>query len=448
MVDTGRVAEMMGVTRPQVYELVRRGQLKAVTFPGSGNSLIYRFRIGDVQRAMHRKGNGVRIRKMVPSAGWDFPEEATRRGRPRIAIDVARAETLRNSGLSYVEIARELGVSAPTVAKSLHRARPRPVFDADKAVSMRRGGARVSDIAIELGVTTDIVYKVLREQAPVLLRPPRFRSNDMIDRMIAMRRSGSTYKEIGAEFGMPGQTVGKAFKTMGISVLPTRLGAPRKQFDIARALDMRSEGKTYGEIGRELGLSSTTVARAIRENSGLKGSMFNFDIKRAVKMRREGYGFAAISKAVGVSRPTVTNAIKLKLLSSQIRRPRFDLARAIQMRREPKSYRAIAKALGVSIGTIAKHLHARVKEVDLSRGPRSEEKRAQRAAENSVWVESISTEPARPSRLTPDGAASMPPLIPSAQLGRPPKHTTPVASHRAEASRPHLSHHAHHAKNP
>jgi DNA-binding CsgD family transcriptional regulator len=211
---------------------------------------------------------------------------------------------------------------------------------------------------------------------------------------------------------------------------------------------MRREGRTYGEIGKELNLSSTTVARAIRENSGLKGSMFNFDVRRAVKMRREGHGFAAIAKAVGVSRPTVTNAIKLKLLSSQIRRPRFDLARAIQMRREPKSYRAIARELGVSIGTIAKHLHARVKEIDLSRGPRSDEKRAERAAQNGDWVESISTQPARPAVAKPDGEARSAPAMPSIQLGRPPKHSEGPITHRPEASRPHLSHHAHHAKNP
>lgn len=42
---------------------------------------------------------------------------ARRRGRPRIAVDVARAEELRRSGVSQVEASRQLGVSVRTVRR-------------------------------------------------------------------------------------------------------------------------------------------------------------------------------------------------------------------------------------------------------------------------------------------------------------------------------------------
>ncbi len=394
MIDVGQASEMMGISRQSVHALVRSGQLNAITFSGAGGSPIYRFRPSEVEKAIRRTKNQGRVNTVFSMDEWEPPPPRpplgmSRRGRPRIVFDLDRAEALRRSGLGFVEIAREVGVSSTTVANALRTGqreilrgpgRPSLQFDVQKAIDLRREGKNFSEIALEIGVSAPTISKVVREAAPELLRPSGFRDNDAVARMVAMRRGGATYKEIGAAFGMHGQTIANGFKSMGIRSPSIHRGVPRARFDVARAVEMRRSGKSYKQIGQEFGLCNSTVARAIKENSGLKGSTFNFDIKKAMEMRRKGYGFVAISKAVGASRPTVTNAIKIKMLSAPIRQfqPGFDITRAKDMRRARMSYRAIAEALGSNAQTVATHLKNRGMDVNMKYGPRFDLKLARR----------------------------------------------------------------------
>lgn len=387
MIDVARASEMMGISPQSVRELVRTRQLPAIPFTGTGGAPIYRFRPSDVDRAIRRIHNAQGFSPFYAASKWQPPPPrpslgTSRRGRPRIAFDLARAEELRKSGMGYLEIARKVGVSSTTVANALRNGqreiyngpgRPSIQFDLDKAIALRRAGKTYVEIAAEFdGVSTGTLSKAVREAAPELLRPPGFRDSDVVARMLTMRRGGATFKEIGEAFALSTEQVAHGFKSLGIRSPRVRRGIPRAQFDISRAVEMRHAGKTYSEIAREFGLASATVTRAIRENSGLKGSLFAFDISLAMKMRRDGYGFAAISKAVGVSRPTVTNAIKIKMLSEPVRnlQPPFDLATACDMRRQRKSFKAIGEALGVGAQTVAIHLKRRGLEPKVRSGPR------------------------------------------------------------------------------
>lgn len=395
MIDVGRASEIMGISRQSVHTMVRSGQLHAINFSGPGGNPVYRFRPSEVERAMLRtRGGGDRQSEATFLAEWEPPPPRSvsgnsRRGRPRIQFDLARAEELRKAGLGYVEIARQVGVSSTTVANALRTGRreifkgpgrPSIEFDLEEAIAKRRAGATFSEIGVELGVSGGTISKAVREAAPELLRAPGFRDNDVVARMVAMRRAGATYKEIGAAFGMHGQSIANGFNSMGIRSPRIFRGVPRAQFDVPRAVEMRKSGMSYSQIGKEFGLCNTTIARAIRESSGLKGSLFNFDIKKALKMRREGYGFVEISKAVGASRPTVTNAIKLKMLSTPVRQflPGFDVAKAKEMRRARKSYRAIAEALGTTAQAVSTSLKRRGIDVNMKYGPRFDLKLAKR----------------------------------------------------------------------
>jgi DNA-binding CsgD family transcriptional regulator len=311
---------------------------------------------------------------------------------------------LRKAGKGYLEIGRELGVSSTTVANALRNGqreiysgpgRPSIEFDLEKAVALRRQGKTFIEIAAELGgISTGTLSKAVREAAPELMRAPGFRDNDAVAQMATMRRGGATLKQIGEAFGISPDQVAHGFKALGIRSPRVRGGVPRAQFDVPRALEMRRAGRTYAEIAREFGLSSVTVTRAIRENSGLKGSMFGFDIKLALKMRREGYGYAEISKAVGASRPTVTNAIKIKMLSAPVRRFKasFDFEQALAMRRERKSYRAIAEALGVSTQTVASRLKRSGVQTNGHSGPRFNLELARRLHGEGVSLREIAAQ--------------------------------------------------------
>lgn len=377
----------MGISTQNLRALVRSGQLTAVTFPGSGGAPVYRFRPSDVDRAIRRIHNAKGFSPIYSKSVWKAPPPRPRsgmagRGRPRIAFDLARAEELRKAGKGYVEIAREVGVSSTTVANALRTGRREILsgpgrrsveFDLDKAIALRRAGKTFVDIAAELGgISPGTLSNAVRAAAPELTRPPGFRDRDAVARMLTMRREGASYRQIGEAFGLRADAVARGLKALGIHTPPIRRGAPRAQIDIPRALQMRRDGFTYARIAQEFGVNTATMARAIRDNSGLKGSMFAFDIKRAMEMRRQGHGYAAIAKAVGVSRPTVTNAIKLKMLSEPARNsePPFEIEQAAQMRRERKSYKAIGAALGVSAHTVAIHLKRSGMEVKVQLSPR------------------------------------------------------------------------------
>ncbi|HWE84184.1 MAG TPA: hypothetical protein VG267_04525 [Terracidiphilus sp.] len=411
MIDVARASELMGISPANVRALVRNRQLNAITFPGSAGNIIYRFRLSDIDRAIRRTRNEKGFSPIYANSAWTPPppprppRDMSRRGRPRIAFDVDRAEALRKGGMGLAEIAREIGVSSTTIANALRTGqreilrgpgRPSIEFDLEKAIAMRRQGSTFAEIAAELGrMSPATISKAVREAAPELSRPPGFRDNDVVARMVTMRRGGATYREIGLAFGLETLSVVSGFKSLGIYTPRVNQRGPRKQFDFARAVEMRRAGLSYAQIGKELGgLAATTVARGIRENSGLKGSLFNFDIKLALKMRRQGYGFVAISKAVGASRPTVTNAINIKMLSSPIRQfqPRFDVAKAKEMRRARKSYQAIAKELGVSAQTVSKHLKSRGVEVNVKYGPRFDLKLAKRLRREGKSIEEIAAE--------------------------------------------------------
>jgi len=410
LVDVARASEMMGISPQHVRALVRARQLRAIKFSSSGSNPVYRFRPSDIDRAIRKTRNSKGFSSIYAASKWAppprQPRDASRMGRPRIAFDVARAEELRKQGMGYVDIGREVGVSSTTVANALRfgrreifarPGRPSIELDLEKAIALRRAGASFARIAAELGgVSPATVSKAVRETAPELSRPQGFRDkdNDAVARMVSMRRGGASYRAIGAAFGLDGQTVADGFRSLGIRI--PRMKPPLRQFDIQRAVQMRREGFTFAEIGKELGgLAAPTVARGIRENSGLKGSLFNFDIKLALKMRREGYGYVAISKAVGASRPTVTNAIKLRMLSAPPLRPfqpRFDVDKAKEMRRAHKSYRAIAEALGVSSTTISKYFRSQGDDIKTIYGPRFDLELARQLQHEDKSLEEIAAE--------------------------------------------------------
>ncbi|HUY95182.1 MAG TPA: helix-turn-helix domain-containing protein [Terracidiphilus sp.] len=388
LIDVARAAEVMGISTQNLRALVRSGQLAAITFAGSGGTPVYRFRPSDVDRAIRRIHNAKGFSAVYADSVWKAPPPrprqgmSSRRGRPPIAFDLARAEELRKAGKGYVEIAREVGVSSTTVANALRSGRREILsgpgrrsveFDLEKAVALRREGKTFVEIAAELGgISTGIVSNAVRAAAPELARPAGFRDRDAVARMLTMRREGASYREIGDAFGLRADTVARGLRPFGIRTPPVRRGAPRAEIDSSRALQMRRDGSSYARIAQEFGVNTATVSRAIRQNSGLKGSKFAFDIKRAMEMRRQGCGYAAIAKAVGVSRPTVTNAIKVKMLSVAARNPEppFLIDVAARMRRERKSYKAIGAALGVSAQTVAIHLKRRGVQVNVQSGPR------------------------------------------------------------------------------
>lgn len=400
MIGLTKTASMMGISRESVLALVKTRQLHATSFVEDDGKVTYRFRQSDVERAMSQPQRKLEERQGLEPKSPKPKKQASRRGRQWLRFDVEYAAALHDAGISFEEMAWDFGVSPKIVARAVLARRGeashqfgkrRAIFDLDRAIELRRAGKTFAEIAAEIGgAPASIIRNAVREAAPETRNPLGFRDLAAVKRMLAMRRGGATYEEIGVAFGLGLPQVIHGFKVLGIGTPRINRGV-RKEFDVARAVEMRRSGETYRAIAREFGLSVTTVTRAIRENSGLKGSKFAFDIDRAMKMRREGHSYGEIAKAVGASRPTVMNAIKIKMLSSPMGliKPRFDLAQARTMRRADMTYRAIAKALGVSPGSVARHLKREGDAVNSKYGPRFDLQQARQMQGNGASLPEI-----------------------------------------------------------
>jgi DNA invertase Pin-like site-specific DNA recombinase len=66
------------------------------------------------------------IRERVKAGMKNARAKGTRIGRPRVAVDTTRIAALRESGLSWPAIAREMGVSVGTVYQAARRLSKRP----------------------------------------------------------------------------------------------------------------------------------------------------------------------------------------------------------------------------------------------------------------------------------------------------------------------------------
>lgn len=110
-------------------------------------------------------------------------------------------------------------------------------------------------------VRRDLVRKYIQTYGDV---PAKKVSKYKIDRMKKLRAEGKTYKEIGAKLGVSDTTVRKYIAPNK----DTRARAGRSNITdemVVRMKQLRSEGKSYKDIGVELGVSDFAVRKYISD---------------------------------------------------------------------------------------------------------------------------------------------------------------------------------------
>lgn len=182
-------------------------------------------------------------------------------------------------------------------------------------------------------------------------------------RIQEMRNAGRSFVEIGHQFGVSSTTIANALRTGQTQVLPGP-GRPRIRVDdqtLEKAIARRREGAGFMDIATELGVSSGIIRNAVRDAApellNPPGFRDHGAVTRMVDMRRSGATFNEIGAEFGLHGSSVSSGFKaMGIHTPPVKRgghkANVDVARAMEMRRSGMTYVQIAKEFGVCIPTI------------------------------------------------------------------------------------------------
>lgn len=284
------------------------------------------------------------------------------RQRPGKKVDPERDAAILEayeSGQSTIEIAKQFGLTPPTVKWSVARAggtlrnkrdamtlayeRGRRTKDTtvtheqkSALVAGYQAGKAVEEITREVGVSDTTLYQALRDQG-VPIRNSDYSRFDSPERDGEIRRlyeAGSNTHELGERFHLSAIAVNRAIRraggtirsisearrleaAKGVQVGPTSGPTGRKSAELEQAICQGYQaGRSSWDLGAEFKIGSETVLRILRRHGvpvrrgGPPGGLSPEDQEKARSRFREGATVRALAREFGVSRSAVRNAVK------------------------------------------------------------------------------------------------------------------------------------------
>ena len=275
-------------------------------------------------------------------------------------VDVARASEMIGVSLQKVrDLVRSRKLHATTFSGHgdalIYRFRP---SDIDRAIR------RIHNAKGFSAPYADAKWQVPPQAAPaVAFRAGRPRVAFDLDRARELRDAGMGYAKIALEVGVSSTTVANALRN-GRTEIHTSPGRPGAAIDLDKALALRREGKTYAEIAAELGVSQAIISRAVRQSAPElmrpPGFRDNEAIVGMLAMLRDGASFTKIGEAFNLTSAQIAHGFRaLGIINPRGNRDRFhfDIPRAMEMRRAGKTYREIGKEFGLSAAIISHSIH-------------------------------------------------------------------------------------------
>lgn len=114
--------------------------------------------------------------KMVPVEKIEPRKETTRNGGPQRKVDREKAQELRNTGMTTVEIAKQLGCCVQTIRNNTKPPANISDFDRGKAQALRDAGWTITQIAEEMGCTKELIHSMTHP--PVQKKP---KANEFVE---------------------------------------------------------------------------------------------------------------------------------------------------------------------------------------------------------------------------------------------------------------------------
>lgn len=230
-----------------------------------------------------------------------------------------------------------------------------------QAAALRTEGKTIKEIisALDGRVTTHTLSRYLSRLGVLFPR----QALD-VERFNTMSKEGLSLAAIAREFGMKKTTLQSKVKVYrhvhGFDSIQTTKpvrGRQPSRINIEQLTALRQDGKTYREIGLVCDLSSSKVAKVVRQHgitAGARISQSRINIEQLTALRQDGKSYPEIAKVFGVSKYAIARAAK----RHGVVKPWVKMERAAAMRREGKGNRQIAEELGVTCNNVANLVHS------------------------------------------------------------------------------------------
>lgn len=117
--------------------------------------------------------------KMVPVEKIEPRREETTNGGPQRKVDREKAQELRDSGMTTVEIAKQLGCCVQTIRNNTKPPANISDFDRGKAQALRDAGWTVTQIAEEMGCAKELIHSMTHPPVPKKPKANEFIEDDI-----------------------------------------------------------------------------------------------------------------------------------------------------------------------------------------------------------------------------------------------------------------------------
>lgn len=233
---------------------------------------------------------------------------------------------LYESGGSLTCIAKRYGVSAGQVKSHLEkmgvqiRPKKRPAIssqDVDRWIAEYKDGATLEDLAKASGVgSTTIRSRLIEHGVKLRNGAPNKTSDDVLNQMIVMHEKGLTPKEIGKQLGLSHSTVCRNLKTKGYNVVSAHSVTEDK---LDEWVKLYESGININELAARSGFNRNTISKHLQSRgivlrSGGKGNssgrVSEDMVKEWIIQYKSGVVLRKIADQYGVSDTTVKNHLK------------------------------------------------------------------------------------------------------------------------------------------
>jgi transcriptional regulator len=289
--------------------------------------------------------------------------------------DGKKAYELRASGLSWLEVSQQIGLpyytTAWQIAKRYAQSNGLPWLKVDvnvdvaRVTTLREEGKTWEEIAKEMGVSKYI----LRGKTSHIGGHNKSGARDRHNQMAALRKEGKTWQEIATILGYKNwhsAHSSAAMRYRGGDQWP--LSCPKKSKgyghaapQLAQAVALHSQGKTWDEVAAALGYASGHSLRSLANQAGLTNPLPTLSketLEEVIAFLNEGKTWDEAAVKFRYSRSGLQQAVRAGCKRHGVAPPSPDRKRnrplpvrhqkILELRKQGKTYTQIAQALGYS----------------------------------------------------------------------------------------------------
>ena len=238
-------------------------------------------------------------------------------------------------------------------------------------VSLRRQHKSVTEIAKECNVSEALVRQKLKRvmtSEEYAATSPRNKQRYTIDDLVAERRKNKTYRKLAEIFGVPRETIKAQLAEAMSKEELVETGKYYVELPDDRLLELRRQYKSVKEIARAFDTTPWLVRKHLRalmspeEFKATEPTANPIDRNKVMSLRQKHKSYTEIARIMGISSSMVNHILREEMTPDEIKATTPSSADRkhqliVDLRRKHKSISEIADTCGVSKSTVIKVLH-------------------------------------------------------------------------------------------